>query len=275
MTVAIPEVSTAATRSRATAARKPASSAPSSSSSSGTGGRRVINAQVVNTGSRGRTGPTGGQGQQGPQGKPGKPAKQQRSQTQAKSRSSSSGKSKSKGQQRRREAARRITGANTRPGSTLHNYQAIVAVEFVGAVLLAALAPIATRAPTPTQGGPQLQASTSGATSAASPMSPYDVGDLVKIFAIGITYTILEFLAAGPRGLARFSAWFGFLIFVTVGLSELAHLADIFKMISGALVDPVKLTGTQAPASPGGKFQQPNLGQAGPGPGVKPPTPST
>lgn len=194
---------------------------------------------------RGRVvqGSAGRQGPRGPAGAPG-PRRQQ-------PRPSRQPKQKPKQKTRRREAARRLTGAATRPGSELHNYQAIVAVEFVGAVLLAAIAPFSYKTPQPTVQKPQS-------------VSPYQVGDIIKIFAIGVVYMILEFLAAGPRGLARFSAWFGFLIFLAVGLSELAHIGDIFKTISGAKVSPTVLTASQAPASPGGTWGNPPLGQGTP-----------
>lgn len=158
---------------------------------------------------------------------------------------------------RRREAARRVTGAATTPGPALHNYQAIIAVEFVGAALLAALSPFSSNPPQPTASNPKS-------------LSPYGPGDIIKIFAIGIVYMILEFMAAGPRGLARFSAWFGALIFLAVGLSELSNIARIFQVISGGAVNPVKLTGAQAPAVKGSATIPP-LGQ---GPPAKAPPPA-
>lgn len=137
----------------------------------------------------------------------------------------------------------------------MHNYQAIIAVEYVAATLLVAISPIATR---------KAQLSP-----ASGKLSPYVPSDIIKIFAIGVVYLILEGLAAGPRGLARFSAWFGFLILIGVGLSEASRMADIFRVLSGGGYQPIQLTGAQAPAQKGG-FQVPPLGQ-GTGSTGKPP----
>lgn len=82
-------------------------------------------------------------------------------------------------------------------------------------------------------------------------LSPYLPSDLVKLFAIGVVYLILEGMAAGPRGLARFSAWFGALILLGVGLSELSRLAGIFRVISGGGYNPDQLTAAQPPVKKG------------------------
>jgi len=177
----------------------------------------------------GRAGPRGQEGGAGPRGPQGAAGREERERPE---RGGSKGKG-GKGRERRREAARRITGAATKPGGQLHNYQAIIAAEFVAAELLVALRPIATQKAQPTQSGG---------------LSPYYVNDLIKLLAIGFVYLILEGLAAGPRGLARFVAWFGFLILIGVGLSEASNLAKIFAMLAGGGVSPIKLTGAQAPA---------------------------
>jgi hypothetical protein len=145
-----------------------------------------------------------------------------------------------KGKSRKRDAgelAGRLTGASTRPGGELHNYQAIVAAEFVAAILLVALTPMAARKASPSATSGQL--------------SPYVPGDLVQLVAIGIVYLILEGIAAGPRGAARFAAWFGFLILLTVGLYEGTRIAEVFKMLAGFNVGSIQLTGAQAPATKG------------------------
>jgi hypothetical protein len=139
--------------------------------------------------------------------------------------------------ERRREFARRATGAATRPGSELHNYQAVVAAEFVAASLLVALTPIASR-----------KASKSPVSGA---LSPYIPSDLVQLVAIGLVYLILEGLAAGPRAVARFAAWFGFLILLGVGLFEATRIAKVFQMLTGGGISTVVLTGAQAPATKG------------------------
>jgi hypothetical protein len=149
-----------------------------------------------------------------------------------------------------------VTGAATTPGPALHNYQAIIAAEFAAAIILVALTPIASR---------------KASAGASGKLSPYVPGDLIQLVAIGIVYLILEGLAAGPRGAARFAAWFGFLILVGVGLFEATRLADFFKMISGGAFNPVKLTGAQAPATKG-ESPTPPLGQ-GQSANQPPPTP--
>ena len=224
MTVAIPEAAGAASSSRAAATRAPAAQS------------RPTPAQM------GRTGPPGPRGSEGPRGRPtveAYPVRQQRPAAAQRQpgpqRRGDSGKSRKK--DRGGELARRITGAATRPGSELHNYQAIIAAEFVAASLLVALTPIASRKASP------------GAVSGK--LSPYLPGDLIQLVAIGIVYLILEGLAAGPRGLARFSAWFGFLLLLGVGLYEGARLAEVFKMLAGLSIQPIKLTGAQAPATKG------------------------
>jgi hypothetical protein len=73
----------------------------------------------------------------------------------------------------------------------------------------------------------------------------------MQLIAIGIVYLILEGLAAGPRGLARFSAWFGFLLLLGVGLFEASRLADLFKMLTGQGLQTIVLTGAAAPATKG------------------------
>lgn len=216
MTVAIPEASTAARRGTRAPARQ----------------RRPTGVEMGRAPARApapvpapaRTGP------RGPSGQRGRPAREPRKRDGSK----------------RRAAAGRLTGASTRSGSALHNYQAIIAAEYVAATLLVALTPIATRQATP--------------STASGKLSPYVPADMIKLFAIGIVYLILEGLAAGPRGLARFTAWFGFLILIGVGLSEASNIADVFNMLAGGGVSPVALTGAQAPARKG-HFTVPALGQ--------------
>jgi hypothetical protein len=119
----------------------------------------------------------------------------------------------------------------------VHNYQAIIAAEFVAASLLVALTPMAARKATP--------------SASSGKLSPYVPGDLIQLVAIGLVYLILEGLAAGPRGLARFSAWFGFLLLLGVGLYEASRIAEVFKMLAGFNVGHIELTGAQAPATKG------------------------
>jgi hypothetical protein len=190
----------------------------------------------------GRTGPPGPRGSAGPRGprtvtatptQGQRPAGRERP-ARAQERPA---KGKSKNRDRAGELGRRITGAATRPGGQLHNYQAIVAAEFVAASLLVALTPIASRKAT--------------ASTSSGALSPYVPGDLIQLVAIGIVYLILEGLAAGPRGAARFAAWFGFLLLLGVGLFEASRIAALFRMLAGADVSGITLTGKAAPATKG------------------------
>lgn len=227
MTVAIPEVAgtaVAADTGAAGASRARASRAPARQS-------RPTDAQM-GRGPRGAPGPPGGRGPTGattttPSGPPA-------SQRQPRQRQQGS---KSRDRKRGNEFARRVTGAATRPGSELHNYQAIIAAEFVAASLLVALTPIASRKAQP--------------SAVSGKLSPYVPGDLMQLVAIGIVYLILEGMAAGPRGLARFSAWFGLLLLLGVGLFEASRLGDLFKMLTGGGVSTIVLTGAAAPATKG------------------------
>jgi hypothetical protein len=176
---------------------------------------------------RGQRGQQARQGPPGPPGQPGRPRQPAQPPQPPQPRAS-----------QRRESPRRPTGGRS-SGSPLHNYQAIIAAEFIGAELLVAIGPVAAQKPQPTQ------------TSGGKSLSPYRVNDLVKLWAIGVVYLILMGLAAGSQGRGRFSAWFGFLILIAVGLSELSRLADIFATLAGARVQDVALTGTQAPATKG------------------------
>lgn len=213
MTVAIPERSTRAParQRRPTGAEMGRAPAPRPA--------------PIPAGTRGR-GPSGGTGS------PGRPARR--------------GTPQGKGKSKRRAAAGRLTGARTKPGGRLHNYQAIIAAEFVAAIILVALTPIASRK--------------ASASAASGKLSPYVPGDLIQLVAIGIVYLILEGVAAGPKGAARFAAWFGFLLLLGVGLFEASRLGKLFQMLAGGGVSTTVLTGAAAPATKG-ESPIPPLGQ--------------
>ena len=229
MTVAIPEAAAVAPAAGGAGGARAASSRGASRSRAVQ--RRPTRAEMGLAGPRGRA---GGEGPRGPSGEEGPPVQYPRPPLAGEKRETKSKTRERPERPKRREAARRVTGAATRPGGQLHNYQAIIAGEFVAAELLVALRPIATQKPEPSATSGQL--------------SPYYVGDLIKLVAIGLVYLVLMGLAAGPRGLARFTAWFGFLILLGVGLSEAANIGKIFQMLAGAGTSPIKLTGAQAPA---------------------------
>lgn len=100
----------------------------------------------------------------------------------------------------------------TRSGA---NYQGIILAEFIGAVLLVAATPIATKKD---QTG----------------ISPYEGSDMIKLGSITIVYFLLALLSAGGSGAGRFGAWFGGLILLVVGLGEATSIAKVLDVFGGA-----------------------------------------
>jgi len=123
----------------------------------------------------------------------------------------------------------RKTGARRRPPRRLRNqalsarvpggrnYQPVILAEFLAAVLVVALAPIA-------KGG------TDTAKAKGSP-SPYDTGSLKQLLLLGVVYFILALLSSG-KNLGRVSAWFGGLVLVGVGVQQTVNggFAAVLKM---------------------------------------------
>jgi hypothetical protein len=115
---------------------------------------------------------------------------------------------------------------------TRTNYQPIILVEFVAAILLTAASPIATK-------------------KNPSGLSPYTGDDMIKLAALTVVYLILAMLSAAGRGPGRFAAWFGGLILLTVGLAEGASVAttlDLFGLGSATDAAKAKISGGGAPA---------------------------
>jgi hypothetical protein len=127
------------------------------------------------------------------------------------------------GQQRERQhtmkRSRRGRGALKArlPGS--HSYQPVVMAEFLVAVVVVAVSPLA-------KGGTQT------AQAKGSP-SPYDTNTLKQLVAIGGAYFVLALLAASRRA-GRFAAWFGALILLGLGFTQLANgdLTALFKIFA-------------------------------------------
>jgi hypothetical protein len=113
---------------------------------------------------------------------------------------------------------------------TRTNYQPVILAEFVAAVVLVALTPVASK---------------------ANPdgLSPYAGKDMIKLGAVTGVYFILALLSTGGPGAGRFAAWAGGFILLVVGLGETAHLASVFdlggaaKTAAGKAVDGVKQHG--------------------------------
>lgn len=115
-----------------------------------------------------------------------------------------------------RSAARTVSQARI-PGNRA--YQPVLLAEFLAAVVIIALVPIAA-------GG-------SANAKAKGTPSPYDTGDLKQIVAVGGLYFILALASSGNSG--RISAWFGGLVLLGLAFSKLSHgqLQDVFKTVSG------------------------------------------
>ena len=106
-----------------------------------------------------------------------------------------------KGAQTARSAARDAGRARVPTGD--RQYQGVILAEFVVAVLIVALAPLARgKAAQDTSSGP----------------SPYGVDDIKQLAGIGAVYFVLALLSSGKHG--RVAAWFGALVLVAIGFSE-------------------------------------------------------
>jgi len=118
------------------------------------------------------------------------------------------------------EQAGQLLGTRRHPRSraTSGNYQGVILAEFVAAVVLVALTPIAANKKQQTQSGG---------------LSPYAGQDMIKLAAITVVYLILALLSVRP-GPGRFAAWFGGLVLLAVGLNEAAHLAQVLDIFGGA-----------------------------------------
>ena len=118
------------------------------------------------------------------------------------------------GKDRARKAGRKALSARV-PGG--RNYQPVILAEFLVAIIVVALAPIA-------KGG------TDTAKAKGSP-SPYDTNTLKQILMIGVVYFILALLSSG-RQLGRASAWFGALVLLAVGVQQTVNggFAAVLRM---------------------------------------------
>lgn len=82
-------------------------------------------------------------------------------------------------------------------------YQGVILAEFLVAVLIVGVAPLARgKAAQDVTGGP----------------SPYGPDDVKQLAALGAVYFVLALLSSGKHG--RMAAWFGGLVLVAIGLSE-------------------------------------------------------
>ena len=142
-----------------------------------------------------------------------------------------------------RSAARSSRGAlkGRLPGT--HSYQPVILAEFIVAVVLVSVSPLAS--------GGTANAQAKGSA------SPYDVNTLKQLVAIGMTYFVLALFGASEKA-GRYAAWFGGLVLLGLGFTQLASgdLQAIFGLFSGipggaALQDSGGTTGTGSNAAPG------------------------
>ena len=138
-----------------------------------------------------------------------------------------SGQRRQGGQQRQRPKA-----PVTRKAPSAPAYQNVILVEFVLAVLLVAATPFAKK----NQPG----------------LSPYVAADVMQLVAITVAYFILALVSSASGGAARFAAWFGGLILLTVGLGEAARLAKLLDVFGLAPATTPQQATTFAPPQPTG-----------------------
>ena len=124
---------------------------------------------------------------------------------------SSTSRPQDRAQTRQRSLSSRV------PRERIHrgNYQGIILMEFVAAILLTAATPIATK-------------------KAEQGLSPYAGSDIVKLSAITVVYLILAMLSVGGQGIGRVAAWLGGLILLTDGLFEASNIAKDLEIFGGS-----------------------------------------
>jgi hypothetical protein len=111
-------------------------------------------------------------------------------------------------------------------------YQGVIVAEFLTAILIVALAPLARgKAAQDTGTGP----------------SPYGVDDVKQLAGIGAIYFVLALLSSGKWG--RLSAWLGGLILVAIGLGQTSSggLPAIFGIFQPAGLSGGPAAGTLPP----------------------------
>ena len=124
------------------------------------------------------------------------------------------------------------------PGS--HSYQPVILAEFVVAVVLVSVSPLAS-------GG-------TATAQAKGSASPYDVNTLKQLVAIGMVYFVLALFGASEKA-GRYAAWFGGLVLLGLGFTQLASgdLQSFFGLFTSSpdLQDSGGSTGTGSNAAPG------------------------
>lgn len=131
-----------------------------------------------------------------------------------------------KGAQAARSTARTVGQARIPTGDRA--YQPVLLAEFLAAVVIVALLPIAA-------GG-------SDNAKAKGTPSPYDTGDLEQLVAIGGLYFILALASSGNSG--RVSAWLGGLVLLGLAMKKLSGpLTEKLQAIKGGVAQFGKTAG--------------------------------
>jgi hypothetical protein len=124
------------------------------------------------------------------------------------------------GQRGRSRAGRLGRGAASAKLSGSHSYQPVILAEFVVAIVVVGVSPLA--------GGGTATAQAKGSA------SPYDVNTLKQLIAIGGAYFILALFGASEK-MGRYAAWFGALVLVGLGIAQYLNgdLQGVFSLLSG------------------------------------------
>jgi len=125
-----------------------------------------------------------------------------------------SGRQQRQPRQQQQRRSQPVTSKIPRKKISRTNYQPVILMEFVAAILLTAMTPIATRKDS--QG-----------------LSPYAGADIVKLSAITLVYLLLAMVSVGGRGAGRMAAWLGGLILLTDGLYEASNIAKDLQIFGG------------------------------------------
>jgi len=133
------------------------------------------------------------------------------------------------------------------------HYQPVVLAEFLVAVLIVSVSPLAKGGDATAQakGGP----------------SPYSTDTMKQLIAIGGTYFVLALLSGGKKT-GRYAAWFGALVLLGLGFAELLNgdLKALFGIFAPGSWQGLGAPAA-APAAPGGTVPVPgsDIGQAAAG----------
>ena len=139
------------------------------------------------------------------------------------------------GRQQGRKTGKQLGKAKA-PGD--RRYQPVILAEFLLAVLVITISPVARG------GSPEAQAK-------GSP-SPYSVGDVKQLTAVGFVYFLLALLS-GSKRYGRATAWFGGLVLLAVGLNQfiVGGITAIFSLWGPPQALTTPELGTPETAPPG------------------------